>query len=312
MTLDAVHGNCLWPDSSYTRSRTWSKMSLSFRSAWPRAVSRCLVNSPLVSPALSLAVAPGDVANAMKLPLPVAMAASPLAPGSRGAERVVAAGIQHQDAQRCAGSLDPLQHAPRRVSLVGHVGLLFRVEIDRDQVVFSLHLHAVAGVVEEGDVIGADTLDEGIDSSVEGAQIGVRCGLHLETELPERGRQGLGVMYGVAQGTGGIGRVADHQRDTARALRGGRLHAAGALGGEDRRAQSRQAEDEREAEYLKQAHRGPQGYSLLCVFRRKTFKTRESKENAFSGHRGYLYLAGARTASRSDRRSWFLACPGSA
>ena len=66
-------------------------------------------------------------------------------------EGIVAAGIEDDEAQ-FLGRLDRQQHAVERERLVIDVGVALQLGVDRDQVIATIHLDAVTGVIDHGDV----------------------------------------------------------------------------------------------------------------------------------------------------------------
>ena len=80
----------------------------------------------------------------------------PIARDSQGplhilGKRIVSAGVEdHQP--KLLGGFDRHQHAVQRKRLVVDVGVALQFRVHRDQVIGAVHLHAVAGVVDHGDV----------------------------------------------------------------------------------------------------------------------------------------------------------------
>ena len=66
-------------------------------------------------------------------------------------ERIVAAGVEDHQPQ-LLGRLDRNQDAVEREAFVIDVGVAFQPRIDRDQIVPAVHLDAVAGVIDHGDI----------------------------------------------------------------------------------------------------------------------------------------------------------------
>ena len=74
-------------------------------------------------------------------------------------KRIVPAGIENDEPQ-FLGRLDRDQHAIQRQGLVVNVGVAFQFCIDRNQIVRAVHLDAVAGVIDDGDVGVPGTVGE--------------------------------------------------------------------------------------------------------------------------------------------------------
>ncbi len=66
-------------------------------------------------------------------------------------KRIVAAGIEDHQPE-LLGGFDRHQHAVQRKRLVVDVGVAFQLRIHRNQVIGAVDLHAVAGVVDHGDI----------------------------------------------------------------------------------------------------------------------------------------------------------------
>ena len=66
-------------------------------------------------------------------------------------EGIVAAGIEDDEAQ-LLGRLDRQQHAVERERFVIDVGVALELGVDRNQIIAAVHLDAVAGVIDHGDV----------------------------------------------------------------------------------------------------------------------------------------------------------------
>ena len=66
-------------------------------------------------------------------------------------ERIVPAGVENHQPQ-LLGGFDRQQHAVQRKRLVIDVGVAFQLGIHRNQVIRAVHLDAVAGVIDHGDI----------------------------------------------------------------------------------------------------------------------------------------------------------------
>ena len=151
-------------------------------------------------------------------------------PAAAGAERIVPAGVEHDDRQPRAGSRQSIDDAARRVGLVLRVRLVLRVEIDGHEIVLVLDLDAVPRVVHHRDVAAMQLTDEAVDPFVQLLERDLGREIDGEPVLLQGRSHRPGVVDGVFQRHRGIAVVADHergspardgvrQRDAARLLR---------------------------------------------------------------------------------------------
>ena len=103
------------------------------------------------------------------------------------------------------------------LSRVPDVGLPRRIGADRHQIIRSVHLNAVAGIVEQRDVGALDLPTEVLHGGVERRLVEIELGASAdqgEAEAEKRiGHQHRIVAGVVEPGDVLIGGIADHQRD---------------------------------------------------------------------------------------------------
>ena len=132
-------------------------------------------------------------------------------------ERIVAAGIEHQDGGAHLAVLQPLDDAVGEDGGVAHqLFLAFgrRRHVGRQQEILAGDFKAVAGIEEERGVAGLDRPVEGEQRLAERLPVLVFRHHHGEAELLERIAHGAGVVDRLLQlGHVPVVVVADHQRD---------------------------------------------------------------------------------------------------
>ena len=143
---------------------------------------------------------------------------------ARALERIVAAGIEHQDRGAHLLVLQPLDDAVGEHRGVAHqLFLAFgrRRHVGRQQEILAGDLKAVAGIEEERGVAGLDRLVEGEQRLAERLPVLVLRHHHGEAELLERIAHGAGVVDRLLQLRHVlVVVVADHERDALLGLRG--------------------------------------------------------------------------------------------
>ncbi len=146
--------------------------------------------------------------------------------GALALERVVAAGVEHQDRGPRLLVLEPLDDAVGQDRGVAHqLFLAFGRgrHVGRQQIVLAGDLEAVAGVEEERGVAGLDRPVEGEQRLGELLPVLVLRDHHREAELLQRIAHGAGVVDGLEQLRDvPVVVVADDERDALGGLRGRR------------------------------------------------------------------------------------------
>ena len=130
------------------------------------------------------------------------------------AERIVAAGVENDEPQ-FLGRLDRDQHAIQRERLVVDVGVALQLCIDRNQIVRAVHLDAVAGVIDDGDVGIAGTVGEIAQRAAGFGRGQIAAGIDdVEAGLLQR-RGDLGAVVNRVGKLRDVpvGGIAEHQRD---------------------------------------------------------------------------------------------------
>ena len=165
--------------------------------------------------------------------------------GAGALERIVAAGIEHQDRGADLPVLQPLDDAVGENRGVAHQFFLAfgrRRHVGRQQEILSGDFKAVAGIEEERGVAGLDRLVEGQQRLTERLPVLVFRHHHREAELLERVAHGAGVVDRLQElGHVPVVVVADHQRDALFGMRGrhkGRKNSGNARRGQQCRQQS--------------------------------------------------------------------------
>ena len=126
---------------------------------------------------------------------------------------IVAAGIEDHEPQ-LLGGLDREQHAVQRKRLVIDVGVAFEPGVHRDQIIGAVDLHAVAGIIDHGDIGIAGHVGK---IAQRAAGLGGRqivAGIdHVEAGVLQRRRDHGAVIDRVRKRCGIlVGGIADHQR----------------------------------------------------------------------------------------------------
>ena len=133
-------------------------------------------------------------------------------------ERIVAAGIEQQDAGLARHRGQRVQDVVETHRLQRNVGFALRIDVDRHQKILAVDLQAVARIEHQRDGIGAFRRHLGREVADLGAQFVLRQiggGQHLEAGLGQHLRHRLGVVGRIGQRNhGAVVRLADHQRDT--------------------------------------------------------------------------------------------------
>ena len=102
-------------------------------------------------------------------------------------EGIVAAGIENDQFQACRAFQRAL-HTVERDCLVFDILVGLQADIDRKQKVLAVHLHAVAGIIDDGDIsAGGSVLEVAQCTDHRGAVEIVHRRHHIETRLFERG-----------------------------------------------------------------------------------------------------------------------------
>jgi len=151
-------------------------------------------------------------------------------------ERIVAAGIEHQDGGAHLAVLQPLDDAVGEHRGIAHQFLLplgRRRHVGRQQKVLPGNLKTVAGIEEERGVAGLDGVVERQQRLAERLPVLVFRHHHRESELLQRIAHGAGIVDRLLQlGHVPVVVVADHERDALLGLgrRGGRHQCRGHAG----------------------------------------------------------------------------------
>ncbi len=95
--------------------------------------------------------------------------------------------------------------------VVANVGFVLAIKVNRDEIIFAIYLYAVARVIKECHVSGAELFDKLVDGFAHGFAVGVGNKGDVEAEFAKAGSHGLSVINGVGERTVGIGGVADDQ-----------------------------------------------------------------------------------------------------
>ena len=180
----------------------------------------------LLEPEPSSATAPGEVENDRNVPgaptLASTMASPPPAVLSVR-ERIVAAGVEHQDAHLARHRRQRVQDVVEAHRLDRNVGFPLRIDVDRNQKILAVDLQAVAGVKHQRHGIGAlgrDLAGEFADRLPHLALRKIGRGRNLEAGIGQQLRDRPGVIGRIGQRRHrAIGGLADHQRE---AIFGGR------------------------------------------------------------------------------------------
>ena len=154
---------------------------------------------------------------------------------ARALERIVAAGIEHQDRGAHLLVLQPLDDTVGEHRGVAHQFFLAfgcGRHIRRQQIILAGDFEAVAGEEEERGVAGSDRIIERQQGLAELLAIEVFGHHHAEAELLQRIAHGAGVVHGLLQLRHvAVIVVADHQRHALLGVRGrGRRHQRGCHG----------------------------------------------------------------------------------
>ena len=141
----------------------------------------------------------------------------PVAGAAERGERIVAAGIQHEDARPRRQSAERVEHVVQPHALQRNVGLALGIEIHGNEIVLAVDLQAVAGIEHQGDRIGAagtDLAGEVRDRRPHLVLRQIGGGRDGKAGVAEQLRHALGVVGGVGQlRHRPIGGLADHQRE---------------------------------------------------------------------------------------------------
>ena len=159
-----------------------------------------------------------------------------LLPGRGG----ITAGIEDEDVE--AGVvLAVATHSVQDVARVDRlVGQLFRLQflgrdIEGQEVVVAVLLHAVPGEVEEADVVGIEACAEGVDGAFHALPVGIFQQGDGKASFFQRFFHGAGIVERVFQRFFRIGGVADDQREAL--LFGKRLCARGGANQQEGKAE---------------------------------------------------------------------------
>ena len=148
-------------------------------------------------------------------------------------ERIVAAGVEHDDAHPACNGVQRAHQVDQSQRIAVEIVRRRDLGIDRKQIVLALDLHAVTGIVDHGDGAGAALGDLGgkvlhDPDHVFACQVG--RWRHLEAGRVQELRHRLRVVAGIGELRRGlVVRIADHQRD-ALVRRRWRLHAGADVG----------------------------------------------------------------------------------
>lgn len=128
-------------------------------------------------------------------------------------EGVVAAGVQDHDLDPL-GAVHRAEDQVQRHGLEVHVAVGCQGGVDGDQIVVPAHLHAVASVIDHGDIGAARVAGEGFQDLLELDLGQVLTSGHREADLAQGLGHGRGVIGRIGQAPAmGIGRIADDQGD---------------------------------------------------------------------------------------------------
>ena len=123
------------------------------------------------------------------------------------------AGVEDDDVHPVLCVCHTVEHPAQLDGLIAQVALAFRVRINRNQEVLSIHLHAVPRVVEKADSpLVAQGFPKLADRLIHCPLIGIRQGGHRETKRLQAAGHGFRVIDRISKWRGlGVGGVADHQ-----------------------------------------------------------------------------------------------------
>ncbi len=147
---------------------------------------------------------------------------------------IVAAGIEDHDIEAVAGVVHLRQHHADVNGFIFDLFFVFDLSPDGDEVVPSIDLHPVAGVVEEADAALEEPLAKGLDVLFHLFLAEVHLFDHVEPQASKERAHGQRIVWRIAQGDGFVGAVADHQGDPLLGLAGrgraGRQFQAAVIG----------------------------------------------------------------------------------
>jgi hypothetical protein len=131
-------------------------------------------------------------------------------------KRVVAAGVEQQQVDPCAGFFHCVEDAGQAGHLREHIAFIGRMGVDRHQVIEATGLDPVSGIIKQRDVGADQFMAEFLQGVVEGGFVEVELRAAADHEKAER-QQRIRHQPGVGRGVGqrrhrAIGRIADHQR----------------------------------------------------------------------------------------------------
>ena len=137
-------------------------------------------------------------------------------------EGVVAASVEHHDIHPVLGRVHFLQHEIGAHRLILDLVLAFNIAPDRNKIIATLHLHAVAGVVEQSDAAPFEFVAEDADGLAHGGLGEVVALGDLEARLTQRAGDGARVVAGIFEWRDFVVAVTDDERDTPFGTAGGR------------------------------------------------------------------------------------------
>ncbi len=152
-------------------------------------------------------------------------------------KRIVPAGVEdHQPKLLCR--FDRQQHAVERQRFIVNVGVALEFGVDRNQIIATVHLDAVTGVIDHGNVGVARSVGEIAQHAAGLCRRKIMAGIdHVKPGVLQGRRDGGAIVDRVGKPRHVlIGRIADHQRHAL--VRKGRLAYQQQRGGKEKPAKS--------------------------------------------------------------------------
>lgn len=140
--------------------------------------------------------------------------------GEAGGKRIVAAGIEKDDAGRRVPH-HLFQHQFQLHRLEIEIGFGAELGVDWSEEIAAVDLEAVAGIVKEADIGAGENVGESADALLHVALAEIDAVDHLETEAAQLRRHVAGIVAGIGEAGGVlIGGVADDEGDALLGCRG--------------------------------------------------------------------------------------------
>jgi hypothetical protein len=122
---------------------------------------------------------------------------------------IIATGIEEEELHVHAAFLHPGQDPIGGDCLVFDIAGRLEARANRDEVVHALDLHPMACEEEEARTAARHSLGKAVDGVLHGGSIGIPVEGDLKAEPAQEGGQVRGIIDRIAQGTVGIGGIAD-------------------------------------------------------------------------------------------------------